>query len=368
MKRILLAAPARRGRVLDVHRQPSSARSRPAAGPSAGHRARPDAERPGSVPPRSRQSSRRPTPASIRAAAEERTTSRSTTAHVQHPMLGDQPIEFFKEDDKYYYVSESKMLPEEIEAKRRTLAPRAPRAHRRAPTPGAAGEPRRVRAERFRGPRRRRVASDGIRLEDVAKTGLPDGGMWRASFAVADINGDGIPDIVAPPDRHGRRQAARLARRRQGRLLGRGRCRSAEDGKPDARFTIDYGGVAVGDIDGDGKQDIVSASHGSGPRVAASATARADSASCGRACRRADFSSQAVALLDADGDGKLDIVASRDGPGQEQKGHDRRAAGARLPEPRRGGLGVQEGRPRRRLLLEQPERLGLRRRRPQETS
>jgi len=234
--------------------------------------------------------------------------------HVKLPILGAQSaIEFYKEDDKYYYVSEPKALPEEIEAKRRTLAaaPGTPAAA--AATPASPG----VSAEDFESivpP----VASNGIRLEDVEKTGLPDRGMWRASFVVADMNGDGIADIVAPPNRMG-----------DGKLrvwLGNGKgaftawpVSFTEEGKPNARFTIDYGAVAVGDLDGDGKQDVVSASHGRG-LVALYGDGKGGFRVVRTGLPAADFSSQSVVLLDADGDGKLDIVASRDGPGQDQKG------------------------------------------------
>ena len=35
--------------------------------------------------------------------------------HVKHPLIA-QPIEFFREDDDYYYISVVKTLPEEAEA------------------------------------------------------------------------------------------------------------------------------------------------------------------------------------------------------------------------------------------------------------
>ena len=67
--------------------------------------------------------------------------------HVKLPILGDQTaVEFYKEDDKYYYVSEPKALPEEIEAKRRDAGAEQPRRARcvRA-AGGAAAEPGRRR-------------------------------------------------------------------------------------------------------------------------------------------------------------------------------------------------------------------------------
>ncbi len=237
--------------------------------------------------------------------------------HVRLPILGPQSaIEFFKEDDKYYYVSEPKALPEEIEAKRKLLAQQQVTGV--ASDPSAAPPPSPgVSAEDFESivpP----VAANGIRLEDVAKTGLPEGGMWRASFVVADMNGDGIPDIVAPPHRMG-----------DGKLhvwLGDGKggfsawpISFTEGGKPSPRFTVDYGAVAVGDLDGDGKLDVVSASHGRG-LIALYGDGKGEFRVVRKGLPAAEFSSQAVTLLDVDGDGKLDIVASRDGPGQEEKG------------------------------------------------
>jgi hypothetical protein len=239
--------------------------------------------------------------------------------HVRLPILGSQStLEIFKEDDNYYYVSEPKLLPEEIEAKRNKLAQQgtatapgtAPAGAAPPPSPGVSAED----FESIVPP----VASNGIRLEELAKSGLPDGGMWRASFVVADMNGDGIPDIVAPPNRMG-----------DGKLriwLGNGKgafsawpVSFTDEGKPAPRFTIDYGAVAVGDLDGDGKQDVVSASHGKG-LVALYGDGKGGFRVARTGLPSGDFSSQAVTLLDADGDGKLDVVASRDGPGQDQKG------------------------------------------------
>jgi hypothetical protein len=148
-------------------------------------------------------------------------------------------------------------------------------------------------------------------LERLANPGLPAEGMWRASFVLADMNGDGKLDVVAPPARIGPEPVPHV-------FLGDGKGRFQrwkltfvnEDGKPDAG-SVDYGAVAAGDIDGDGKMDIVSASHGNGL-----ASFFGDGKGGFRVVRRglpaADFSSQSIVLLDADGDGRLDIAAGRD--------------------------------------------------------
>lgn len=237
--------------------------------------------------------------------------------NVRDPILPNKMIPFFKEDADYYYVSEPKYLPEEIEAQRQALAQKP------ATKPGSTPAPRDsvpaspgVTAADFEDltpPR----AGARIRLEPDTRTGLPVGGMWRASFVIADVNGDHIPDIVAPPNRLG-----------NGKLrvwLGDGKggytewpLTFLEDGKPNPRFTIDYGGVAVGDIDGDGKPDVVCASHGQG-LVALFGDGKGTFRVERKGLPKTDFSAQAVTLLDANGDGKLDIVVSRDSPTQEQR-------------------------------------------------
>jgi len=228
--------------------------------------------------------------------------------HVRNPIVTT-PVEFFKEDDQYYYISVAKMLPEEKEAKRQQAEQAAPRA-----SPGSTPQPRRaagptVPLSEFEDLSPERVAST-IRLEEVRSTALPSRGMWRASFAIGDVNGDGIPDIVAP--------APRMSEGKLHVWLGDGSgafkewpLSFTENGKPLSRLSVDYGGVAIGDIDGDGHMDIVSASHGGGM-----ASLFGDGSGAFEAVRtglpKRDFSSQAVALVDADGDGRLDLVASRD--------------------------------------------------------
>jgi hypothetical protein len=91
----------------------------------------------------------------------------------------------------------------------------------------------------------------------------------------------------------------------------RGPLSYTEGGKPQTRFSIDYGGIAVGDIDGDGHLDIVSASHGAG-LVSLFGDGKGGFEIVRAGLPERDYSAQAVILLDANGDGKLDIVASRD--------------------------------------------------------
>src|SRR5262249_29212336 len=231
--------------------------------------------------------------------------------HFKIPVLA-KPVEFFKEDDEYFYTSTAKAIPEEVELKRHAAenAPTAP-AGTAAPARPNKGLPlsQGVTAADFADLAPARV-SGRLKLEKVAQTGLPNQGMWRASFVLADANGDGIVDIIAPPARVG-----------DGKLkiwLGDGKGGFAlwpltitDPAKPQDRFSIDYGAVAIGDIDGDGNLDIVSASHGAG-LVSLFGDGKGGFTVVRTGLPTREFSSQAVVLLDANGDGKLDIVASRD--------------------------------------------------------
>jgi hypothetical protein len=236
---------------------------------------------------------------------------------IKHPLLA-KPVEYFKEDDKYYYVYFPKSLPEEVAAAAEGQPAAAPTPVQPGMAVSAKGVSPGVTKSDFTDIDPPRVPGT-VRLEKVANPGLPVDGMWRASFVVADINGDGIPDIVAPPSRVG-----------DGRLhvwIGDGHGSfspwpltfTEADGTPVSHFSIDYGAVAVGDIDGDGHMDIVSASH-SGGLVSLFGNGKGSFRVVRAGLPGRDFSSQAITLLDVDGDGKLDIVASKDVPSAEKVG------------------------------------------------
>lgn len=229
--------------------------------------------------------------------------------HFRNPVVGP-AAEFFKEDDQYYYVKTDKLIPEEERLKREALErlkggggvpdPNRPATDRK-PTPPP---------EDFESLAPARVDAR-FRLEEVQRSGLPDDGLWRASFAIADMNGDGIPDVVAPPSRLAGDTKLRI-------WLGDGKGRFTpwkltflEDGKENLDFSLDYGGVAVGDVDGDGRLDVVVASHNRG-LVALFGDGKGTFTVSRKGFRGTDFSTQAVVLADLNGDGKLDVVADAD--------------------------------------------------------
>jgi hypothetical protein len=228
--------------------------------------------------------------------------------HIRHPIVGP-AVEFYKEDDKYYYVYTNKRNAETEALEKALRAAQTPTPASALAPPPITPTPAGPALSEFeditpvREPGR-------LRLEPVASTGLPSSGLWRASFIVRDFNGDGILDIIAPPSRLG---DAKLHI-----WIGDGKggfsalpVQFVEDGQPDPAFSIDYGAVAVGDIDGDGNLDIVTASHSAG-LVSLFGDGKGTFRVLRTGLPKRDYSAQAIALADADGDGKLDIIASAD--------------------------------------------------------
>jgi FG-GAP-like repeat/FG-GAP repeat len=153
--------------------------------------------------------------------------------------------------------------------------------------------------------------------------GLPTSGQWRNGFVFADMNGDGILDIVHGSPRKGVGVPVVF--------LG--------DGKGgwqvwrQARFpsTYDYGDVAVADFNGDGHPDLALAIHLRGLRVLLGDGAGnfrdwsqgLDYQVPGQGGDARGYSSRTVAAVDWNGDGRPDLVAVGEGPrlaGRAQRG------------------------------------------------
>ncbi|HEV8609240.1 MAG TPA: VCBS repeat-containing protein, partial [Thermoanaerobaculia bacterium] len=234
--------------------------------------------------------------------------------HIRHPLV-HRAVEFFREDEKYYYVAVPKVIPQEQELKRE--AAQVPVESPSARRPEVSSEPGPPLADfaDLLPPR----AAGRIRLEKLASSGLPEQGLWRASFELADVSEDGILDVVSPPSRIGGKPFLHVWTGD-----GKGTFTSwpltfSEAGKEKVSAGLSYGGVAVGDVDGDGHADVATASHGGGLAVFLG-----DGKGGFRVVRTGlpgrEYSAQAVVLLDANRDGLADIVASRDAvetPGSE---------------------------------------------------
>ena len=149
----------------------------------------------------------------------------------------------------------------------------------------------------------------------VAYDLFSDGGL-PMSLAVADVNGDGKPDLVVTNDCH----PDSCSTSSVSVLLGKG------DGTFQAPAIYDSGGfgamsVVVADVNGDGKPDLVVAndslfsSYYCGPTCARGQAAvllgNGDGTFQGAVTYDSDaYSSKAVAVADVNGDGKPDLVVA----------------------------------------------------------
>ena len=137
--------------------------------------------------------------------------------------------------------------------------------------------------------------------------GLPSAGQWREGFRVADLNGDGHPDIVhGAPRKHSSTPVI---------FLGDGK--GSFTRWKEARFTAlpyDYGDIETADFDGDGHADIALAIHEGGMYVLNGDGRGNFTNASGPLWRDGRFSSRAVRVTDWNGDGRPDLVAVWEGP------------------------------------------------------
>jgi hypothetical protein len=98
--------------------------------------------------------------------------------------------------------------------------------------------------------------TDKVRFEP-RDVGLPKGGRWQISFDIADMNGDGLPDIVFGPERTGA-PVLHVFMQQKDHSWQEAR---ATWPAPSTGIKLDYGTVRVADFDGDGNPDIAIACH-----------------------------------------------------------------------------------------------------------
>ena len=136
--------------------------------------------------------------------------------------------------------------------------------------------------------------------------GLPDRGSWRNSPGVGDLNGDGHPDIVAPPQRGTPVPAPAM-------YLGDGK--GNWRGWAEARYprALDYGSAAVADLNADGHMDVVFGVHLNGLAVWLGDSKGNFTESSGGLPKQS-FATRRVNVEDVDGDGDLDLIALTEGP------------------------------------------------------
>jgi hypothetical protein len=214
-------------------------------------------------------------------------------AHTVRGMWGI-PLDVVREDDDaYYYKRYATVVP--------------------APQPTTVGSDARATpvAASTAGEHVATRTSDRLRFRPFG-AGLPTSGQWREGFTLADMNGDGHPDLVHGP--------ARKSFSGPSVFLGDGH--GSWRRWSEAHFAphpYDYGDAQAADVNGDGHADIVLAVHLRGLIAllgdgAGGFTDASDGLDFSGDAGGAGFSSRAIRLTDWDGDGRLDVLALGEGP------------------------------------------------------
>jgi hypothetical protein len=138
-----------------------------------------------------------------------------------------------------------------------------------------------------------------------SSAGLPNAGSYRNSVAVADMNGDGCPDIVAPPQRGIPNGVPEI-------YLGdcKGNWKLWENVK--WPYTLDYGNVVAADFNHDGKLDLAFGVHLTGALVMLG-DGKGHFVDASNGLPR-DYPTRRVAVADVDHDGLPDLVVISEGP------------------------------------------------------
>ncbi|MGE0683972.1 MAG: FG-GAP repeat domain-containing protein [Candidatus Binatia bacterium] len=149
----------------------------------------------------------------------------------------------------------------------------------------------------------------------LVSEGLPQGQEWRQDFTFADMNGDGVLDLITAPPRKSAEPWPHIFLRERGRWAQA--CPNvARRGFPEQKEYV-YGDVAVADFNGDGILDIALAMHETGLRILQGKS----KGPCGPWEERHDLPqemlqlrSRAIVAADMNRDGRPDIVALSESP------------------------------------------------------
>jgi FG-GAP-like repeat len=148
-----------------------------------------------------------------------------------------------------------------------------------------------------------------IRFQESSE-GLPTGGSYRNSLAVADMNGDGCPDIITPPQRGGNG----IPEIYLGDCKGHWK-RWANTTWP---YRLDYGSVVAADFNKDGHMDLAFGVHLNGVYVfLGDGKGNFVDSSAGLPN---DYPTRRVSVADVDHDGYPDLVALSEGPAAARTG------------------------------------------------
>lgn len=147
-------------------------------------------------------------------------------------------------------------------------------------------------------------ASGKTLLFENSSKGLPTNGSWRNSLAVADMNGDGFPDIILPSQRKGSGVPYIFLGD------GKGHWHNWEGLK--WPHTVDYGSVTAADFNKDGHMDLLFGVHLNGVYVFLG-DGKGNFTESSKGLPR-DFPTRRAIAVDVDGDGYPDIVTSSEGP------------------------------------------------------
>jgi hypothetical protein len=137
-----------------------------------------------------------------------------------------------------------------------------------------------------------------------ASSGLPTSGSWRNSLATADMNGDGCPDIIAPPERKGVGAPA----------IFLGDCKGQWKFWSGVKWPrgVDYGSVVAADFNKDGHMDLAFGVHLRGIFVMLG-DGKGNFKEVTQGLPR-DFATRRVVIADVDHDGYPDLVGIAEGP------------------------------------------------------